>query len=508
MSSPRSAVVCGGLSFAWPDGTPALTGLDVAFEGGRTGLVGANGSGKSTLLRLVAGELTPTAGTVHVEGTVGQLPQTVALDPAATVADLLGIADRLAAVAAIESGDAPQSAWDTVGDDWLVGDRARAVLDRLGLPLELDRPVGTVSGGEAVLVALGGLLVDPPAVTLLDEPTNNLDADARARLRAAVDSWPGTLIVVSHDRELLGHVDRIVELRDGAARTFTGDYAAYAEALAVEQEAAARMVRVAEADVQREKRQLADAQVVLARRKRYADKDFANKRKPKIIMNGRKREAQVSAGKYKIMHGEKLDAARTALEQAEGAVRDDDRIRVDLPATAVPAGRTVVDLPGFAVRGPERVGVVGPNGSGKTTLLRAVRAAAPVPVGYLPQRLDVLDDRLSVLDNVRAAAPAATPQHVRAQLARFLVRGAEVDRPAGTLSGGERFRVCLAAVLLADPAPQLLLLDEPTNNLDLDSIAQLADALAGYRGALVVATHDPHLLDDVGVTRVHEVTRR
>jgi ATPase subunit of ABC transporter with duplicated ATPase domains len=165
----------------------------------------------------------------------------------------------------------------------------------------------------------------------------------------------------------------------------------------------------------------------------------------------------------------------------------------------------VVDMPGFSVRGPERIGIVGRNGSGKTTLLRALRDAAAVPVGYLPQRLDVLDDRLSVLDNVRAAAPAATPQHVRAQLARFLVRGAEVDRPAGTLSGGERFRVCLATVLLADPAPQLLLLDEPTNNLDLDSVAQLVDALAGYRGALVVVTHDAHLLDDIGVDRIHRL---
>jgi ATPase subunit of ABC transporter with duplicated ATPase domains len=124
-----------------------------------------------------------------------------------------------------------------------------------------------------------------------------------------------------------------------------------------------------------------------------------------------------------------------------------------------------------------------------------------VPAAYLPQRLDVLDDRLTVLDNVRAAAATATPQEIRAQLARFLIRGAQVDQPAGTLSGGERFRVGLARLLLAEPPPQLLLLDEPTNNLDLDSVAQLTDALAGYRGALIVASHDRQFLDELGVQR-------
>jgi ATPase subunit of ABC transporter with duplicated ATPase domains len=131
--------------------------------------------------------------------------------------------------------------------------------------------------------------------------------------------------------------------------------------------------------------------------------------------------------------------------------------------------------------------------------------APAVPVAYLPQRLDVLDDAATVLDNVRAAAPTATPHDIRARLARFLVRGDQVDQPAGTLSGGERFRVSLACLLLAEPPPQLLLLDEPTNNLDLDSVEQLTAALAGYRGALIVASHDRPFLADIGVQRWWEV---
>ena len=171
-------------------------------------------------------------------------------------------------------------------------------------------------------------------------------------------------------------------------------------------------------------------------------------------------------------------------------------------------------LPGvlaeLIVRGPERIALTGPNGAGKTTLLRAIADAATLPgvsirrgaaVGYLPQRLDILDDSLTVVDNVRAAAPAASVNEVRASLARFLFRGGRADRRAGTLSGGERFRAVLAALLLAQPAPQLLLLDEPTNNLDLASARQLSQALESYRGAIVVASHDVPFLRSAGVTR-------
>ncbi|MEU4282985.1 ABC-F family ATP-binding cassette domain-containing protein [Nocardiopsis dassonvillei] len=519
MSSAFS-VVCAGLSFAWPDGTPVLTGLDAAFGTGRTGLVGRNGSGKSTLLRLVAGRLTPASGTVSVDGDVGYLDQGLTLDTGRTVAELLGVDRARTALHAIEAGEATEANFAAVGEDWDVEERALAQLERFGVALTgdapLDRPVGTLSGGEAVLVALAGLALRRPAVTLLDEPTNNLDRRARERLHDAVASWQGVLVVVSHDRELLERVDQIAELREGRVRVWGGNYSAYTEQLAAEQEAARRMVRVAEADVRREKRQLADAQVKLARRVRYGKKMYDTKREPRVVMKQRKRDAQVAAGKHRVMQEAKLVGAREELGRAEDAVRDDDAIRVALPGTGVPAGHGVLELgtPGggrLYLRGPERVALVGPNGSGKTTLLRAVVGRGRHPqaevvhaadrIGYLPQRLDVLDDGLSVLDNVRAAAPSATPHRVRAGLARFLIRGDRVDQRAGDLSGGERFRVALARLLLADEPPRLLVLDEPTNSLDLDSQRQLAEALADYRGALLVASHDHAFLREVGVGR-------
>jgi len=529
-----AVIVCSDLSFSWPDGTPVFSHLATSFGPGRTGLIGVNGSGKSTLLRLVAGELHPGSGAVRVEGEVGYLPQAVAPGTHAAVSDLLGITAARAALHAIEAGQSGDDAFAAVDGDWDVEERARAWLDRLGLgQLGLDDRVRQLSGGETILVSLAALFLRRPAVLLLDEPTNNLDLDARRRLYDAVASWTGVMVIVSHDRELLGQVDQVAEVTGNTIRIYGGNLAGYEELVAAEQAAAERTVSAAAADVRRQRRDLVEAQVKQATRDRQGRKLAASGSLPRIVANARKTHAQESAGRSRELHTERLADARDRLEDAEQALRDDKEIRVDLPATAVPAGRTVLSVTGLAstwhpaaapspdpaapdvlreliVRGPERIALVGPNGAGKTTLLRAIAGLAPLPgvavrlgapVGYLPQRLDILDDSLSVVDNVRAAAPAATVNEVRASLARFLFRAGRADRPAGSLSGGERFRAVLAALLLARPAPQLLLLDEPTNNLDLASVRQLVKALEAYRGALVVASHDVPFLGSAGITR-------
>lgn len=535
MSTSPTYITCSSLTFAWPDGTAVFDDFQLSVGPGRTGLIGLNGSGKSTLLQLIAGVLSPTDGAVRTMGDIGYLPQNLVLNTALRVDEVLGIAEKRTALHAIEAGEVSEEHYTTIGDDWDIEERARATLDQLGLGrIGIDRTLGEVSGGEGVLLRLAALTLARPGVLLLDEPTNNLDLHARRRLYEAVDSWSGVMVVVSHDRELLERVDQIAELRDGEVAWYGGNFSAYEDALAQEQEAAERMVRVAEADVQRQKRELADAQVKLARRKRYGQKMYDTKREPKIVMGERKRAAQVSAGKHRTMHAGKLAEARERLDEAVEAVRDDDEIRIELPYTRVHPGRGVLrltdlqlrygtELKGeFELRGPERIALVGRNGAGKTSLLRTItgelepragEALAEVPLRFLPQRLDVLDDGLTVVENVARFAPTATNNRIRAQLARFLFRGARAEQPAGTLSGGERFRATLAALLLAEPAPQLLLLDEPTNNLDMASVRRLTAALDAYEGALIVASHDVPFLESIGVTRwllldngLHDIT--
>ncbi|PYI40208.1 ABC transporter [Arthrobacter psychrolactophilus] len=536
------------LTFSWQDGTEVFTELSTIFAAGRTGLVGPNGTGKTALLRLIATELTPSSGTVVTTSSIAYLPQKLTLHTQQSVTDLLGLSAKRRALADVLAGREERMSenLELIGDDWDLEERAVALLAGYGLPAMgtefLDRTVGTLSGGEAMIAALAGLELGARPITLLDEPTNNLDRTARERLYQAVERWRGTLVVATHDRALLERVDAIAELRPVRNRAWTGErvqllrhggnWDSYTEALESERESAQRMVRDAGARLATEKRQRIEAETKIARRAKQGRKAASGM--PAILANERRKHAEQSAGKARGTMGERESEAALALADAKDALPSETRIRIALPDTGVPSGRTVLDAPAslvslgqlydggthlehdarLSLRGPERVTLSGPNGVGKTTLLNALAVNASVPVGYLRQRIaagvddwEGLEDTLSVLENVRAAAPHAVLSDVREQLARFHFRGELVNQPVGELSGGERFRVALARILLAQPAPQLLILDEPTNNLDLASVEQLLSALGDYQGALIVSSHDEAFLELLAPEREWQLRR-
>jgi ATPase subunit of ABC transporter with duplicated ATPase domains len=524
MSISSASVTLSDLGLTWPDGSTALSGLSGTFVTGRTGLVGDNGSGKSTLLRLIAGEISPTAGHILTRGDVSYLAQTLTLNTSETVAGLLGIAQKIDALRAIEAGDVAERHFEAIGDDWDIESRAETALHAIGFTAaDLDRPVGTISGGETILVATTGLRLRNSPITLLDEPTNNLDRTARAAFSELIDRWPGTVIVVSHDTSLLEHMDTTVELHDGHLTSFGGPYSAWREHLGREQAAAAQTAKTAEQVLKTEKRQRIEAETTLARRARTGQKSYDNKQGAKILMNQRASDAQVSAGKLRSGASDRSAVARAALETAESKVRDTENIHLTLPDPGVATGRQLARIDGanrtVVIQGPERVALTGPNGVGKSTVLDAMVLgddSGPGPIrgalltirfGYLSQRLDGLDESASALDTLRAAAPSVSTVELRNQLARLLIRGDAAHRAVSTLSGGERFRVSLARLLFADPPAQLLILDEPTNNLDTGTVDQLVDALRAYRGAVLVVSHDDAFLGRLDLTRVLELDR-
>lgn len=542
------------LSLIWPDGTPCFENLTGAVSAPVTALIGDNGSGKSTLLKILAGTLEPTSGSISRPGTVAYLPQDLGLTPQTTIADLFAITDVLDALTALEAGDYSEELYDRIGDNWDAAEQAQAALAASGFSPALAatdahalmrRTVGTLSGGEAVTAALTALVATRPGVLLLDEPTNNLDADARATLYRLLDTLPCPVLVVSHDRDLLERVDEVLELRQGALRSFAGNYSAYRQAIDIEQDAAARHLREAKQVERQENRERIEAETKLARAARAGATAQANRRGSRMSMGLAASSAQRSAAKVRQTHQGRLDAATATRKARERDIREDQAIYLDLPGTRVPAGKRVLELTlrqgtgadaspyqgeqeqaddGAAaatplperliVQGPERLRLAGSNGSGKSTLLRAIMGDSQAAetaqytcdyrvanTGYLPQRLALPQDQ-SMLQLVMAANPTLTEQQVRDDLARLLFRRERVHLPVGVLSGGERFRVALATVLLASPAPQLLILDEPTNNLDMASVDWLIQALASYEGALLVVSHDEAFCAQLGLTGV------
>lgn len=517
------------LSFSWPDGTPVFDGLSCSFGPQRSGLVGPNGSGKSTLMRLLAGQLKPTAGQVETHGVVAYLPQHLPLSGEASVAQVLGVHAKLDALRAIAEGAADPSLLDIVGEDWDLEERTRADLARLGLSdIALQRRLNSFSGGEIVSLCIAAQLLRRPDLLLLDEPSNNLDRASRHHLYRLVETWRGGLIVVSHDRELLECMDQIAEIGPSALRVYGGGFGLYQAAVDGQTQAAQQDVRNLRQQVKREQREQQQARERAERRSGNAGRSLASAGLPRIVAGNRKRGAQVAAGKSADVHSARVEEARQRLGEARRGLRESSELDLSLPATRVPTERLLFDgrqlqlrrggralFAGagvdIAIRGPERIAILGANGAGKSSLLRMIAGELAPDAGdirrgtgriaSLSQRLDALDPDASVAANFAARTAHLSPLERANLLARWLFRGDRGQLPVGALSGGERLRISLACVLHAQPAPQLLLLDEPTNNLDLSTIEDLERALRAYEGALLVVSHDERFIEAIGVTR-------
>jgi ATPase subunit of ABC transporter with duplicated ATPase domains len=513
------------VSLRTPDGRSLLDNLTFSLGRERVGLVGRNGVGKTTLLRAASGEIPPAAGAVRLTGRAAVLEQSFGPPAGATLADLLGVTGPLALLDRIGRGEARPDELEAA--DWTLTLRIEAALARAGLgAAALDRPAAELSGGQATRAGIARLLLALPDLILLDEPTNNLDVQGRAAVAELLAGWEGGALVVSHDRDLLAGMDRILELTTLEARLYGGGWNLYRARRELETAAAERSLETAERDVQRAARA---AQVARERKDR---RDAAGRRArargdaPKILLDARAERAEGTGARLnRLAERQQADAAQ-ALETAAARVERLRRLAFDLPKTNLPAGRTVLAFEdvafgwpdgaplieglSFRLVGPERVAVTGPNGAGKTTLIRlatgalkphAGRVVRGVPAALLDQQASLLDDGLTLVDNFRRRHPAATANQAHEALARFLFRNTEALKLAGALSGGERLRAALACVLWGQTPPQLLILDEPTNHLDLASIEAVEAALAAYDGALLAVSHDGRFLDAIGIER-------
>jgi ATPase subunit of ABC transporter with duplicated ATPase domains len=519
-----------------------FSGLDlVVAPGDVVGLVGVNGAGKSTLLRLLAGLVPAEEGTVRLSpptATVGHLPQEPDRRPGETVRAFLGRrtgvtaahADLDATTAALtDQAPGADEAYAVALERWLalggadLDERIGEVTGDLGLTVDLDAPMTSLSGGQAARAGMASLLLSRYDVFLLDEPTNDLDLDGLERLEAFVTGLRAATVLVSHDREFLARtVDRVVELdlAQGLVREYGGGYESYlAEREIARAHARARYEEFAGTKAAlelraRTQRAWMDKGVRAARRK-ATDND-------KVGRNKRVESTEKQAAKARQTERliERLDVVEEPRKEWE--------LRMEI-AAAPRAGAVVAALRGAVVRrggftlGPvdlqidwaDRVAVTGANGAGKSTLLAALLGRVElaegtaslgpgVRVGEVDQARALFDHGGTLLAAFEAQLPDRAPAELRTLLAKFGLTAAHVLRPADSLSPGERTRAALA--LLQARGVNLLVLDEPTNHLDLAAIEQLESALAGYPGTLLLVTHDRRMLEAVHTTRHLHVT--
>ncbi len=526
-------IIAHDVSFESEVGAPIVSQLSFSLHIEKTGLVGKNGVGKTTFLRLITGELEPTVGSIERQGAFAYLSQDIHPELQNTVADTLGIAQKLAAIEQVKAGTKTKDVLAVINNDWDIEDRARNIFDSLRFShIMFDRRLETLSGGERMKVILARLLLQQPDVLILDEPTNNLDYQSRAVVYELVKNWSGGMLIVSHDRELLNLMDRIVELSETGIQEYGGNYDFYLAQREIEKQAATTAVEHSQKELQRIKRQSQAAVDRQAKRIHRAKKLGNEKRVPRILLGAMKQTGETTTARLKKTHEEKILEAQKNLETAKGRIRAENQIRVDLSKTTVPNGKLVTALEGvnfgypgsgnvivdtvdLSIYGPRRIAIAGPNGSGKTTLVKLLLGELAPTKGevfigvehtaYLDQHTSVLDRNKTLLANLQTALPKTDEVTLRQYLGRFLFHHHDVFKQVSDLSGGEKMRAALAITLAGGHPPQLLVLDEPTNNLDLNSIEQIESALSNFRGALIVISHDQTFLENIGIERMIEL---
>jgi ATP-binding cassette subfamily F protein 3 len=500
-----------------------LDGASLQVDPGeKLGLVGPNGGGKTTILRLIEGLEEVDGGQValrrgtriasvpqrpefpagesvraHVEGGLRELRAALAAHHAAS--------DALAALHAAPGADAAEERRLIAEQDrlahevealggWHTDHRVEQVLAGVGLlPALWEREARTLSGGEKSRTALARALVGGHELLLLDEPTNHLDLQGIEWIEDYLRGLPGAVLVVSHDRRLLDNaVDAIVELERGKLSRYPGGYTTY--------------VQLREERFEAERRAWQEQQDFIRKEDAFIRRYLAGQR-----------AAEAKGRRTRLERLERLPEPRHDVRRPVLALPPSEAAgSLVLEAADLAGGhggaRLFSDVSLRVGRG-ERVGIVGRNGTGKTTLLKilagraaplagSVRHGSRAACGYYDQESAGLDERGTVMSELRRDHPRMTDGEARDWLARFLFRGDEVDKPVPVLSGGERARLTLARLIRNRPT--WLALDEPTNHLDLPGTTALEEALSQYDGAIVMVSHDRQLLDDL-CTRILEV---
>ncbi|AXY78422.1 ABC transporter ATP-binding protein [Paraflavitalea soli] len=504
---------------------------DISFslhKGEKAAIVGNNGTGKTTLLKILAGHIKGFTGDLRINGTLHYVPQHYGHFNQLTVAAALGIAPLLEALQAIEQGATDQHYYDLLEHHWDIAARCEEAFARWGITgVDLHQPLQQLSGGMKTRLFLSGIDIFEPAIVLLDEPTNHLDAKARAQLYEWMENTSCTLLLTSHDRQLLRLCQPIWELQPSGISAYGGNYDFYAAQKEIE--ITAREHALAHHEKAWKEAKLKQQEVL--ERKQHADAQARRKGLqsglPKAVINGRRTAAEASTGKLKHIHNDKVTELRNSLQEAAAMAQVQRIMKGYFNNPTLPRGKVLIQANDinfaygnnpflwaqpltFTIRSGDRLAISGANGSGKSTLFHLLRGQllpsqgslqiAPCTTLLLDQDYSLIDRSKTVLEQAMAYNEAPLdPPIVHTLLANFLFMPDSWDRSCAVLSGGEMLRLVLCCMVLQNRTPDIIFLDEPVNNLDLSNIRMLAKIFAEYKGTLIIISHDKGFLQEAGI---------
>jgi ATPase subunit of ABC transporter with duplicated ATPase domains len=416
-----------------------------------------------------------------------------------------------------------------LNDDWLLEEKCNAAFAQWKIEgMDLNRKMETLSGGQKTKVFLSGIGIHQPEIILLDEPSNHLDGEGRTLLYEYIQTTPNTLVVVSHDRILLNLLDAVCEISKRGITRYGGNYDFYIDQKRIEAQALSQEVKDKEKALRKakevERESLERKQKLDARGKKKQEKAGL----PTISMNTFKNNAEKSTARIKDVHAEKIETISEALSKLRAALSDISKIKLNVDDTTLHRGKNLITATNvnfgypyhwlskqplnFQIRSGERIVIKGSNGSGKTTLIKMILGQiqplsgiinrAEVKSVYIDQDYSLINDALSIYEQVELLNYAALPDHeLKIRLSRFLFKKEHWDKLCKSLSGGEKMRLMLCCLTINHHAPDMIILDEPTNNLDIQNIEILTAAMNQYQGTLIIVSHDQYFLEQMSIEK-------
>ncbi|KHF24678.1 ABC-F family ATP-binding cassette domain-containing protein [Solemya velum gill symbiont] len=513
------------LTYRFDNGDTLFSNLNFALDDKITGLVGRNGVGKSLLASLLTGERMPYSGSVTTFCRVGWLRQDgVEEIPILheTVSDFLGVRHRLEALTRITAGGCDPHDFELIDDNWQLQANLEQQLQALGLPVDPFLRCDALSGGQLTRFALYQLFQSNYDYLILDEPGNHLDEQGKNWLIEQMMNFNGGILIISHDREILGNVDDILELNTLGIHHYGGSYEVYAKQRASELNSLERHIEHVNSEIKLMRQTMQNNREKAQQRASQGKQIARSGSQAKVILNTLKQSAESSSGSRESNQNRKLlqiqDQLSTLNRKHElfkqqslplGKVEKRALRILDITEVRLPYIQHENEIT-FSVDFGEKIHLSGKNGSGKSTLLKAI-AGRLTPVHgninvreglcYLDQHFTLLDNTKSVLENLAFFCSHLTETNLRTLLAGIGLKREKATQAVVNLSGGERMKVSMLAISHQSDNT-LLLLDEPNNHLDLDSRLMLAQALRDFNGSVLIVSHDKDFIGDIGISRV------
>lgn len=499
----------------------------------KVSIIGNNGIGKSTLLKLLAGELTPSSGTIQCSTRPYYIPQQIGVREQC-ISEALGLNEKLKALHAISNGSSDPAYYDLLEDDWDIESRCRSALDYWGLTdIEWTSSLESLSCGEKSKVFLAGWLIHKPDIVLLDEPTNHLDQTGREKLYNYITNCKATIVVVSHDITLLNLFDTTCELSKKGIKAYGGNYAFYKEQKEIEEKALEQQINSEEANLRTARKKARETQERQDKRTSQGNKSKQKGGVARIILNARSGFAENSSAKLKEKHSDIIRNKQQQLLELRQKQRISSKLKIDFENAQLHDGKLLVEAVninfGYScemtvwkkplsieVRSGERIRITGNNGTGKTTLIRLLTGELLPSIGeikkadfsyiYLDQQYSQVHKDVTILELAIGYNSNNLQDHeIKLRLNRALFPKETWDKNCQTLSGGERMRLYVCCLMISNHFPDMFILDEPTNNLDLSSLSILTNTIKSYRGTILVISHDKHFIDEIGITKSIEL---